>query len=164
MGGVDDISCQQPSEIDDAAAETLGVAGGQKTNNEARQRQTSHDVLGQHGHPDGLRRGETKAHCDCSITTRNGWSGRATFENVESTFSCARCIRQGSVEAPRLRLKMSMQTLENVEPEWMKKKMGVLMENREGRDHQIGSFCVGRQSPDHVPLEVAFGTNDGGSD
>ena len=34
-----------------------------------------------------------------------GLEGQATFGNVESTFSFARCSRQGSVEAPRLWLK-----------------------------------------------------------
>ena len=69
-----------------------------------------------------------------------GLEGQATFESVESTFSFARCIRQGSVEAPRLWLKMAMQILGNVEPEWVETMMGVLTEEREGRDHQICSF------------------------
>ena len=44
-----------------AAAEALGMARGQKTNNEAWQRGTTHTVVGKHGHPDGLPCGKTKA-------------------------------------------------------------------------------------------------------
>ena len=43
--------------------------------------------------------------------------GRATFENVESYFPFTRCIRQGSVEALWLLLKLTMQRLWNVEKE-----------------------------------------------
>ena len=93
-----------------------------------------------------------------------GLEGQATVVNVESTFSFARCIRQRSVEAPGLWLSMAMQILENVEPKWMKKKMGKLMENRDGRDHQIGQLYVGRQLLDHVSLNVALGADDEGSD
>ena len=69
-----------------------------------------------------------------------GLEGQAMFECVESKFSFARCIRQGSAEAPRLQLKMATQILGNVEPEWLKKKMGVLMDNCEGQVHQ-GVLC-----------------------
>ena len=51
---------------DTTAAEALGVAGGQKTNGEAR-RDTTHNVLGPHGHQDGLRRGKTNAHRENSV-------------------------------------------------------------------------------------------------
>ena len=70
----------------------------------------------------------------------DGLEGHATFESVESKFSCARCIRKGSVEAPRLWLNMAMQIPGNVEPEWVKKKMGVLMDNCEGQAHPVCSF------------------------
>ena len=49
-------------------------------------------------------------------------SGKATFECVESSFAFNRCLRQGSVEAPRLWQKMTTQMLANVEEEWMKQK------------------------------------------
>ena len=103
---------------DKFAAETLGVARGQMTNYYARQRDTSHNVLGKHGHQDGLRRGETEAHstnyggAPCEMA-RLEW--QAMFEGVESKFSFARCIRRGSVEAHRLWQKMAMQLLAKVE-------------------------------------------------
>ena len=37
------------------------------------------------------------------LREKAGLEGQTTFENVECTFPFARCIRQGSVEAPRLR-------------------------------------------------------------
>ena len=69
-----------------------------------------------------------------------GLEGQAKFESVEITFSFARCIRERSVEAPRLWLKKAVQILGNVEPEWVEKEIGVLMETSEGRDHQICSL------------------------
>ena len=66
------------------------------------------------------------------------------FETVESTFCFATCSRPGSVEAPRLWLNMAMQILGNVEPGWVKKEMGVLMDNCEGQARQICKFHVGR--------------------
>ena len=44
-----------------------------------------------------------------------GLEGRATCENVECTFPLTRCIRHGSVQTPRLWLKMAMKKLWNVE-------------------------------------------------
>ena len=65
---------------------------------------------------------------------------KATYENLDCSFPFTRCIRQGSVEAPRLWLKMAMQVLANVEPIWQKKKMGVNMDTQERGNHQICSF------------------------
>ena len=45
---------------DTIAAELLGVAREQKTNDAARQRDTTHSVFGQHWHQDGFRCGKTK--------------------------------------------------------------------------------------------------------
>ena len=53
-----------------------------------------------------------------SLRELAGLEGQAKLERVESTFSFAKCIRQGSVEAPRLWMRMAMQILGNVEPEW----------------------------------------------
>ena len=50
--------------------------------------------------------------------------GKAAFEGVECSFPFKRCIRQGSVEVPRLWLKMATQILWNVEENWRKRKMG----------------------------------------
>ena len=55
-------------------------------------------------------------------------SGTAFFESVESRFSFNRCLRQGSVEAPRLWQKMASQILANEEEEWMKKRKGVMLD------------------------------------
>ena len=52
----------------------------------------------------------------------SGLSGMATFECVESSFAFNRCLRHGSVEAPRLWQKMATQMLANVEEEWMKQR------------------------------------------
>ena len=42
------------------------------------------------------------------------------FECVESSFIVNKCLRQGSVEAPRLWQKVATQILANVEEEWMR--------------------------------------------
>ena len=60
-------------------------------------------------------------HVAIILNGHNWLSGKATFECVESSFSFNRCLRQGSVEAPRLWQKMATQILANVEEEWMKK-------------------------------------------
>ena len=71
-----------------------------------------------------------------------GLSGKAMFECVESNFAFNRCLRQGSVEAPRLLQKMATQILADVEEEWMNKRKGVLMDvdGEGGGEHQICSF------------------------
>ena len=58
----------------------------------------------------------------------SGLSGTAMFELVESSFVFNRCLRQGSMEAPRLWQKMATQILANMEEEWMKEhiKYGAL--------------------------------------
>ena len=58
----------------------------------------------------------------------SGLSSKAMFGRVESSFALNRCLRQGSVEAPRLWQKMATQILANVEEEWMKQRKGVLMD------------------------------------
>ena len=50
-----------------------------------------------------------------------GHEGEAAIENVESKFPLPKCIRQGSVEAPRLWLEMALQVLWNVEKGWKAK-------------------------------------------
>ena len=63
MGGIDGTSCRQHQVMmTQLLQKTLGVARGQKANEETRQLETSHYVLGQYGHQDGLRRGKTEAH------------------------------------------------------------------------------------------------------
>ena len=70
-----------------------------------------------------------------------GLSGKAMFEWVESSFAFNRCLRQGSVEAPRSWQKMATQILANVEEEWMKQRKGFLVDIEEGGGkHQICSF------------------------
>ena len=71
-----------------------------------------------------------------------GLEGRATFEHVDGTFPLTRCVRQGSVQTPRLWLKMAMQIswkktgrrLE--EEEGKKRKMELHTETSEGGFHQ----------------------------
>ena len=67
-----------------------------------------------------------------------GLSGMSSLECVESCFSFSRCLRQGSVEAPRLWQDMATQILANVEEEWMRKRSGVLLD-LEGEGVQICS-------------------------
>ena len=51
-----------------------------------------------------------------------------------------RCLRQGSVEAPRLWQKMASEILVDVEEEWMKKRKGVISYGEGEGVHQICSF------------------------
>ena len=68
-----------------------------------------------------------------------GLQGKAMFECVESSFAFNRRLRQGCVEGPRLWQKLATQILANVE-EWMKKRMGILLDVEGERAHQIWSF------------------------
>ena len=70
----------------------------------------------------------------------SGLEGQAMFECVESSFVSNRCLRQGSVEAPRLWQKMATQILANVEEGWMKKRIDILLDIAGGREHQICSL------------------------
>ena len=70
----------------------------------------------------------------------SGLEGKAMFECVESCFSFNRCLRQGSVEAPRLWHKMATQIWANVEEEWMRKRSGILVDLEGEGVHQICSF------------------------
>ena len=57
-----------------------------------------------------------------------GLEGQAMFDCVESKFSCNRCLRRGSVEAPRLWQNMATQQLANVEENWGRKIMEILLD------------------------------------
>ena len=107
----------------------------------------------QHGHRDGplTRRGRNTVRNLWGDQNVHGWivaallrevalEGQATFENAERTFLFTRCIRQGSVEAPRLWLKMATQISSSVAEDWKKRKMGLHMETFQGGFHQLGSF------------------------
>ena len=93
-----------------------------------------------------------------------GLEGQATFECVDSKFSFARRIRQWSVEAPRLWLKMARQIPGNVEPEWAGKGMGVILDLGGQRSSSNTQLYVGRQILDCVSLKGACGTDHEGSD
>ena len=81
------------------AGDALGVAGGQKSHVEARQCGASHNVLGEHGHQESIRRGEIWEcrtdhggsqyprvdHCSLSREMA-GLEGQAMFESVERKF------------------------------------------------------------------------------
>ena len=64
-----------------------------------------------------------------------GLEGRATFENVECTFPFTRCVRQGSVQTPRLWLKMAMQVLWNAEEDGKKTGRREREEEEDGAPH-----------------------------
>ena len=88
----------------------------------------------------------------------SGLEGQAMFECVESKFSFHRCLRQGSVEAPRFWQKMAKRG----------RKLG---KNKNGRSFRCGrtkntpdmQLHVGRQLLDHVPLTNSSGTDVAGS-
>ena len=86
----------------------------------------------------------------------SGMSGMASFESVESRFSFNGCLRQGSVEAPRLWQKMASQIWATVEEEWMKKRKGVIVDVEGQGVHQICSlmwadnFWIMSHSEEHM--------------
>ena len=63
--------------------------------------------------------------------------GKAKLECVESIFVFNRCLRQESVETLRLWQKMATQLISNVEEEWIKKRMALLLDIEDERAHQI---------------------------
>ena len=78
-----------------------------------------------------------------SYVKMSGLEGKAMFECVESSFTFNRCLRQGSVDAPRLWQMMVAQLLASVEAvETEKKKHGSLvgLQRRGEKAHQICSF------------------------
>ena len=75
------------------------------------------------------------------LRARAGLEGQATFGNLDSTFPFTRCIRQGSVEAPRLWLNMALQILVVVELEWMRKKMGLRIDRQQGGIMHFAALC-----------------------
>ena len=58
----------------------------------------------------------------------------------ECRFAFSRCLRQVSVEAHHLWQEMATQLLANVEEEWGRKRMGVLLDFEGDKAHQICSF------------------------
>ena len=82
-----------------------------------------------------------------------GLQGQALFECVESTFSIKRCVKQGSVEAPRLWQKMAMTA-----PGKGGRGLG---EETKGRPFRFGrtknppdvQSHVGRQFLGHIPFQ-----------
>ena len=112
----------------------------------------THDVHGKLGHQDGQAKAKHVAKIlDDHNTHRwqnaaflrkmSGLPSTASFESVESRFSFNKCLRQGSVETPRLWQKMTSQILANMEEEWMMKREGALLDVEEGV-HQICRFML----------------------
>ena len=97
---------------------------------------------------------------------QQAWTSRrrsAMFECGESQFSFNRCLRQGGIEAPRLRRKMAMQLLGIAEENCVKKRMSVLLDV-EGPKHThthtpAMQLHGGRQFLDHVTLQKSTGTD-----
>ena len=118
----------------------------QKTNDEARQRDATHGVFGKHGLQDGLRCGETAAHCpimeDHDV---HGWfhvRWQDQKDGLCSNVWMVNYLLPDAFEAPWLWLKMAMQILGDAEPEWLK-KLGVLLDDGGGQAYQMCSFFVG---------------------
>ena len=139
---------------DTAVAETLGAGGGQEEIYEAQQREettmylasmdikTVFDVARpKHIVNFFLRSRRSRMDYSGFLHEVASLEGQATFEYVDSIFLFTRCLRQGSVEAPWPWVNMTMQILSNVDPEWMKQKMGDLRGTRSS-DLQ---HCVGGQ-------------------
>ena len=62
VGGTDGTGCQHLQVMMTRLLQKhLGVAGGQEEEHVARQRKETHDVLGPHGHQDGLRRSKMQS-------------------------------------------------------------------------------------------------------
>ena len=70
----------------------------------------------------------------------SGHAGKAMFECVESYFNSNRCLRQGSVEVPWLWQMMAVQLHASVKGKWTQKNMGLLLDSKGGKAHQICSF------------------------
>ena len=68
-----------------------------------------------------------------------GLEGHATMEHVESKFKFRRWIRQRSVGAPTLWLKMAKHTLSDVEKEWKRKQMRIQIGKIKGE--VAAAFC-----------------------
>ena len=83
---------------------------------------------------------------------------------VESKFSFNRCLRQASVEAPRLWQKMVMQLLANVEEVWVRRGMGILLDLEGQKKHQICIFMWVDNFSDHVSFQEQLGADAEGSD
>ena len=86
-----------------------------------------------------------------------GLEGQALFESAESKFSFGRCIRQGSVQGPRLWQKMAMQLLAEVE----KERVRILCASFQiwkGENSPDLQFHVGGQLLGHIPFEGPSGT------
>ena len=102
------------------------------------QRDSTNSVYGKLGHQDSFRRGEIAKVMESPDT--HGWliaallremsglEGKAMFVCVESSFTFNRCLRQESVEAPRLWQLMAAQRLASVEGTWKQKNMGLLLD------------------------------------
>ena len=70
----------------------------------------------------------------------SGHEGKAMFECVESYFNSNRCLRQGSVEVPWLWQMMAAQLHASVKGKWKQKNMGLLLDFKGEKAHQICSI------------------------
>ena len=77
---------------------------------------------------------------DALLREMPGLEGKAMFECVESSFNFTRCLRQGNVEAPRLWQMMAAQLPATVEGKWKQKNLGLLLDIKGEKAHQICSF------------------------
>ena len=75
-----------------------------------------------------------------------GLEGLAAFKCVESKFSFALCILQGSIEAPKLWLNMAMQILASVETSRGKEKEWGVILVLEGQKNLTRYAVLGRQT------------------
>ena len=89
----------------------------------------------------------------------SGLEGKAMCECVESSFTPNRCLRQGSVEASQLWQMMAAQLLASVEEKWKQKNMGLLLDFKGEKAHQMCSFMWADKILDYVPIQKKFGTD-----
>ena len=87
---------------------------------------------------------------------------QTTFGNVERVFPFTRCILQGSVEASRLWLIMTMQILRNVKIEWKGKKRRDSTLTLVSEENINSAALYGSAMLDIISLEDARGADDEG--
>ena len=75
-----------------------------------------------------------------SVLRETRLQGSATFEQVDTSFTFNRCLRQESIEALKLWQMMAMQLLSEIEKRWKERRMGILLDFEDEEADQICSM------------------------
>ena len=111
------------------------------------QRKENHDVFGQRGHQDGLRRGKTKAHCEQYGRSRSSRMDYSDFITSDGRLGRSGDLRTCSRQSPVCSLhppaerRSSSALAHNGNADLVRKKMGLHLETCQAGDHQICSFA-----------------------